>query len=50
MKVIRIERCVSCPSCEYDDTRWFCRELQKYVNPHSIHPDCPLPDDEGEKA
>lgn len=46
MKIIRIERCVSCPSCEYDDTRWFCRELQKYVNPHSIHPDCPLPDDE----
>ena len=44
MKIVKIDMCIGCPSCEYEDSRWFCRELQKYVNQHSIHPDCPLED------
>ena len=44
MKIIRIDRCVGCPSCEYDDELkdWWCRELSKFIDKRKIDPDCPL--------
>jgi len=46
MKIIKVNMCVGCPSCEYmpGSEEWYCREIQKFVDKHSIHHDCPLED------
>ncbi len=44
MKIIRVEKCIDCPSSEFDYGRFWCRKLKQHVNPHFIHPDCPFED------
>ena len=54
MKVIRIESCEECPHHYWQQyyQEHVCTKIGCYtiLDGKNFHPDCPLPDDEGEKS